>query len=88
MGTGCARGRVAGGHDEDIGRYGTVRTICLILEWQIKLEELKPGQQLFVPGGWEGLSDGRTLMHIVERVSPVAYNFITCNPASGASLSV
>lgn len=48
-----------------------------------KLENLKQDQLLFIPGGWEGLSDGGTLMHIIQRTSPITYSFTTCNPSTG-----
>lgn len=58
----------------------------VVEDLKFKLENLKLDQMLFVPGGWEGLSDGGTLLHIIQRTSAITYSFTTCNASTGKLL--
>lgn len=48
-----------------------------------RLEELKPGESLVVPGGWSDETGGHAVTYIVECEGEDSYAFVICNTGEG-----
>lgn len=56
---------------------------AFLAEWQKTIEDLAPGNMMFVPGGWTGLTGSGALLHILEHNPDNTYSFVTCNSGAG-----
>eukprot|EP00667_Euglena_gracilis_P007756 EG_transcript_7840 len=55
----------------------------VVEEWTARVAALDVGRVLLAPGGWLGMAQAGTVLHIIERVSATKFAFVTCNSGSG-----
>ena len=51
----------------------------MVQGWIEKIAALPVGGILVVPGGWIGVTNINTLLHLVEKTSAGVFSFVTCN---------